>query len=326
MLYIIADANKPEGQENLNITYLGDTEDGEVRGEKVTNRWLDVDEKWFELGLSTCFCDRDLTEKEVKDIVNKEKLFYHKKCPLPVDKRTYKEFTKQMNAAFKKYNINTCLKKAHFIAQTEAESDHFKTTAEYADGWDYDHTTHKDNYDKYKLYLSDKEKHKANNTKAIKRGYNRYKECTTHGHDTKGHGPKYKGRGLIQLTWKDNYKKYFKHLGEDFISTPEKVAENLKYTFDSAGWYWTKGSAWGDINSKADNDDLIAVSIAVNGGLNGYAHRKKNIKSILEKMKIKDNCINLNDKKIGTYKYETSAIKNSKYGKKKKNDIQAFDD
>ena len=105
--------------------------------------------------------------------------------------------------------------------------------------------------------------------------------------ETKGDSPKYKGKGVIQLTWKDTYKKYFKYIGkEEFLSTPEKVAENLKYTFDSVGWYWIKGSAWGDINPKADNDDLIAVSIGINGGLNGYAHRKKNLKSILEKMKV----------------------------------------
>ncbi|WP_041557680.1 N-acetylmuramoyl-L-alanine amidase [Cellulophaga algicola] len=48
-LYIIADATFINDQEKLNINYLGDTEEGEVRGEKIKNRWLDVDGQWFEL-------------------------------------------------------------------------------------------------------------------------------------------------------------------------------------------------------------------------------------------------------------------------------------
>ncbi|WP_271785204.1 LysM peptidoglycan-binding domain-containing protein [Aquimarina algiphila] len=285
--------------------------------------------KGFKVELSKCFCNRDLTEEEVKKLINKGKLFYHKDCPIPKGKRNYKEFTIQLNKTFRKYEINTCLRKAHFIAQTEAESDHYKTTIEYANGWDYDHSTHVSNYKKYKLYLKDKVKNKKYKTSAIKRGYNRYNSCIRNGHNVKGYGPKYKGKGLIQLTWKSTYEKYFKYLKKpNLISSPEKIAGDLFYTFDSSGWFWRKGSAWGDMNKKADNDDLISVSIGINGGLNGYSHRKKNLKRILKEMKVKKECVSLKKKEIGIYKYETSSIKNSKYGKKKDNKIaiQNFDD
>ncbi|WP_281991295.1 DUF5675 family protein [Aquimarina aggregata] len=48
-LYILADAHTLDGQEEMNINYFGDTEEGEIRGEKITNRWLDVDGSWFEV-------------------------------------------------------------------------------------------------------------------------------------------------------------------------------------------------------------------------------------------------------------------------------------
>ncbi len=57
-LYILTDAHSLSGQKDLNVTYLGDTEDGEIRGEKVTNRWLDVDGSWFELEKG-CDCGQE---------------------------------------------------------------------------------------------------------------------------------------------------------------------------------------------------------------------------------------------------------------------------
>ncbi len=62
LLYIITDAHTLKGQTELNITYLGDTEEGEMRGEKVTNRWLDVDGQWFELKKG-CDCGKSLNLK-----------------------------------------------------------------------------------------------------------------------------------------------------------------------------------------------------------------------------------------------------------------------
>lgn len=331
-LFLLVDAHS---QNNIEVVYNGHNPDneGNVNIQTIPNYWLDIEGKWFELKKpndSSCYCNRDLTEEEVKKLVNKEALFEHKACPVPKEKRSYKEFTKQLNATFKKYEINTCLRKAHFIAQTEAESDHYKTTIEYASGWDYDHTTYEEAYHKYELYLKDKENNKAYNTSTNRLGHSKYKIRLSHGHNVKGYGPKYKGKGLIQLTWKDTYEKYFKHLGKpELIKTPEKVAEDLFYTFDSAGWYWNHGSAWGNMNTKADHDDLIAVSIGINGGMNGYDYRKKNLKRILKEMKVKETCKCLKtDKPIGVYTYETSTIKNSRYGKKEriKEAIQKFDD
>ncbi|MGJ7031964.1 glycoside hydrolase family 19 protein [Niabella hirudinis] len=273
-----------------------------------------------------CFCEKVFTEEDIQSFYNINNLFSAKNCPLPGDEKNYKTLTEWLNKTMEQYDINTCLRKAHFLAQAEAETG-FLTTVEYADGWDYDHTTHLDFYNKYQLFLKDKKKYAEYGTNAIRRGYNRYKECLAHGHNVKGYGPKYKGRGLIQLTWKDSYEEYFNYLKNPKLTdTPEVVANSLQYACDSAGWNWKIGSAWGDLNEYADNDDFISVCIGVNGGLNGFAHRKRNLKKILLLMKVARLCQKVKDKSIGSYKYETSKIRNTKYGKNHKSEIQKFDD
>lgn len=302
-----------------------------------STEFLNKDAKRLEVLGVPCYCGVDFTAEQIQEFYKKsngnvKSLFTADNCPLPADKKTYKEFTQELNAAMKSYEINTCIRKAHFLAQIEAET-FFDTTLEYASGWDYDHTTHLENYNNYKLYLANvsnpKNPYKNFGTKAIKRGHDRYLECIEHGHDVKGHGPKYKGRGLIQLTWKDTYEAYFNKLAKStLITTPEVVANDLNMVCDSAAWYWKERSSWGNLNNYADNDDFISVSVGVNGGLNGFEHRKSNLKKILKTLQTKETCINIDKitKVIGEYKYETSGIRNKQWGKKNKSKIEAYDD
>ncbi|MGE8555566.1 MAG: PAAR-like protein [Chryseobacterium jejuense] len=274
-----------------------------------------------------CFCEKEFTEDDIKSFYNSKKLFTAKNCPLPENMKSYKEFTIALNKAMKDNNINSCLRKAHFLAQIEAET-RLDTTLEYDDGWDYDQSTHIENYNKYLLFKKDKIKYKENGTAQIQRGYNRYLECLKRENNVKGDGPKYKGRGLIQLTWKDTYKAYFLKINKPATEDPDIVANDLGHVCNSAGWYWREQSAWGDLNKFADNDDFISAAVGVNGGLTGFKHRKENLKRILKNMKVKENCKNQKIKDLGVYKYETSAIKNSNWGKKDKikKSIQQYDD
>lgn len=57
------------------------------------------------------------------------------------------------------------------------------------------------------------------------------------GNTQKGDGVRYKGRGLIQVTGRDNYKKVGKDLGVDFISNPQLLS-TPRYAVESACWYW----------------------------------------------------------------------------------------
>lgn len=136
-----------------------------------------------------CYCDRDLTIDELKLIVKqlraseKKKstsLFADENCPLSESDRTYERLLDELNTMFKTYHINTCIRKIHFFAQCYHETSRLGTTLEYASGVGYDPGNHP--------------------------------ESKQQGHIEVGDGPRYKGRGAMQLTWRDQQKEYFSYV------------------------------------------------------------------------------------------------------------------
>ncbi len=97
------------------------------------------------------------------------------------------------------------------------------------------------------------------------------------GNLNKGDGFKYRGRGLIQLTGKHNYKKFTNEIGPkfdvNFVSQPDLV-EATPYAVLVAAWYWNTRN----INKFADQDDLRKVTRIINGGFNGLDDRRKYLK------------------------------------------------
>ena len=81
---------------------------------------------------------------------------------------------------------------------------------------------------------------------------------------------KYRGRGLIQLTGKDNYQQYSTALNVDFVSDPDPVATNPEYAVGAAAWFWDSHN----LNSLADADDIKAITKRINGGYNGLEDRE----------------------------------------------------
>jgi putative chitinase len=131
-----------------------------------------------------------------------------------------------------RFEIDTDLRQQHFIAQCAHESDHFQTTQEYASG----------------------------------SAYNGRKDL---GNTHPGDGPRFKGRGLIQLTGRFNYTKAAEELGDpDILNKPETV-ERFPPAAIVSGWFWRKNN----LNAVADRDDPRAVCKIVNGGLNGLDSR-----------------------------------------------------
>lgn len=87
-----------------------------------------------------CFCNKNLSVDDVKNIVKQLrlsdglkdlKLFSKYNCKLPEKDKTYERFTQELNLMMKKYNINTCIRKIHFLTQLYVESDRFRTLEEY---------------------------------------------------------------------------------------------------------------------------------------------------------------------------------------------------
>lgn len=85
-----------------------------------------------------------------------------------------------------------------------------------------------------------------------------------------GDGVRYKGRGIFQLTGRSNYITFGNLIGVDLVNNPE-MAEDPKISVQTALEYWKNR----DLNKWADRDDIETITKRINGGLNGYPHRKE---------------------------------------------------
>lgn len=83
-----------------------------------------------------------------------------------------------------------------------------------------------------------------------------------------GDGPRFKGRGLIQVTGRFNYASCGKSLGLDLLTYPE-LLEQPEHACRSAGWFW----ALKKLNLLADAGDFVMLTRRINGGLNGLGER-----------------------------------------------------
>lgn len=141
-------------------------------------------------------------------------------------------FVEPLNDAMREFNIDANpARETHFLAQIAHESGGFHYVAEIADG-------------------------------------SAYEGRKDLGNTEPGDGRRFKGRGLIQITGRDNYRKCGDALGLDLLAQPE-LLEAPDLACRSAGWYWeTHG-----LNEIADRGDTKAITRRINGGLNGYADR-----------------------------------------------------
>lgn len=96
------------------------------------------------------------------------------------------------------------------------------------------------------------------------------------GNTDPGDGWKFRGRGIFQTTFKDNYADVSKALGYDFVRDPDKLAEP-PFAAKSAAYYWHSKN----LNKLADKGDLTTITKAINGGLNGHQDRIENYQKLI---------------------------------------------
>jgi putative chitinase len=89
------------------------------------------------------------------------------------------------------------------------------------------------------------------------------------GPEESGDGYKYCGRGLIQLTGKDNYTRFAADLGISVEDTV-KYLETPQGAVSSAGWFWDNNN----LNSYCDKDDFVTLTKRINGGTIGLEDRQ----------------------------------------------------
>ena len=169
-----------------------------------------------------------------------------------------------------KFQINTPLRLAHFLAQCGHESGGFRATQE---NLNYSAKGLNGIFKKYFPTEASAAAYARNPQKIANKVYG---GRMGNGLEASGDGYKFRGRGYIQLTGKDNYTAFGKAIGEDICANPDKVAST--YALLSAAWFFSKNG----LHKMADggSTDAVVTSITkrVNGGTIGLADRIKHFK------------------------------------------------
>lgn len=181
------------------------------------------------------------------------------------------DWLEPLNETFHRYEINTPLRMAAFIGQCAHESGNFKTLQENlnysAEALCRVWPSRFPNLEAAQPYHRNPEKI-ANKVYGGRMG---------NGTEETGEGSLYKGRGLIQLTGKDNYTLCGDALSIGLLREPELLLQP-KYAALSAGWYWNKRN----LNKEADAKDYTTMTKKINGGVIGLDDRLKHIRHALE--------------------------------------------
>jgi putative chitinase len=175
----------------------------------------------------------------------------------------------QIPDAAKKFNISNPLRLAHFLAQCGHESAGFKAVQE---NLNYSADGLKKIFPKY--FPGNLAEGYARNPEKIASKV--YGSRMGNGDETTKEGFKFRGRGYIQLTGKDNYTRFAKFIGEDTVGNPDLVA--TKYPLASAAFFFDSNKLWDICDKGADDATVTAVTKRVNGGTIGLADRIKHFK------------------------------------------------
>ena len=148
--------------------------------------------------------------------------------------RTYLPY---LNETMQRFDIDTAIRQCHFLAQIAVESGSLSYVRELASG-------------------------------------EAYEGRQDLGNVQPGDGVKFKGRGLIQLTGRENYQRFqdwlvLNYAKEIDIMTYPELLESPELAVMVAGWYWDVRN----VNAMADLDNVVSVTRKINGGRNGLLQR-----------------------------------------------------
>ena len=173
-------------------------------------------------------------------------------------------------AVAQKFQIDSALRLAHFLAQCGHESGGFKATQENL------------NYSAkglngiFKKYFPTLESALPYERKPEKIASKVYGGRMGNGPESSSEGYKFRGRGYIQLTGKENYTAFGKAIGEDILSNPDVVAS--KYALLSAAWFFSKNGLHKMADGGATDAVVTSITKRVNGGTIGLPDRIKHFK------------------------------------------------
>jgi putative chitinase len=165
-----------------------------------------------------------------------------------------------------KFGITNSLRLAHLLGQAAHESGHWKA---FTENLNYSADGLKKIFPKY--FPGNISESYARNPEKIANKV--YSSRMGNGDEASGDGWKYRGRGSLQTTGKNNYAEFDKIVEENILENPDLVAS--KYALASAAFFFQKNSLW-SICDKGSSDEVITlISKRVNGGTIGLPERLK---------------------------------------------------
>ena len=175
-----------------------------------------------------------------------------------------------------KYGINTERRMAHFISQTSHESNNFRSLEE---NLNYSEKSLLAVFGRYfgAAPKANAAEYARNPEKIANRVYNDEFRKYKMGNTEEGDGWRFRGRGLKQLTGRENYTGFGKFMGMSAEEAAEYVA-TPKGAVESACWFWDTKK----LNNIADTDDVVKMTKIINGGNIGLADRQARYKKAME--------------------------------------------
>jgi putative chitinase len=169
-----------------------------------------------------------------------------------------------------KFQINTPLRLAHFLAQCGHESGGFRATQE---NLNYSAKGLMGIFRKYFPTQALAEQYQRNPQRIASKVYG---GRMGNGPESTGEGFKFRGRGYIQLTGKENYTAFGRSINEDMVANPDKVATH--YPLLSAAWFFNKNGLHRMADEGSTDAVVTKITRRVNGGTIGLADRIKHFK------------------------------------------------
>lgn len=184
-------------------------------------------------------------------------------------------YSKPLEDACIQFGIVSELAKAHFLAQIAVESAGFTRTRE---NLNYSVQGLLNTFGRHRITEAESRRYgrkpgqSANQEAIANCVYGGAWGRDNLGNTAPGDGARYIGRGLKQLTGRDNYTRYSRAMyGDDRCVLDPAMLERMPDAALSAGWFWQANGC----NAFAEQDDLVGLTRRINGGLNGLSDRAR---------------------------------------------------
>lgn len=167
---------------------------------------------------------------------------------------------------------------AHFFGQTAHETGGFKT---FTENLNYSVKGLQTTFRKYFPTAQLAEQYARNAEKVANRVY---ASRMGNGDEASGDGWKFRGRGALQLTGKDNYQAFANYLKRpEILTDPDLVA--TEFAFESALFFFDRNKLWSICDKGVNKDTILALTKRINGGTHGLEDRLHKTASYYEKIK-----------------------------------------